>query len=126
MRSYEPPFVPPEFDNLPRVPGQPQGCLWGIFDKPDKKDELGTLNYLTPSVVLEATKEVKFGQHVQLDWALDNLQFPASGRVPFHHHVKEMDAEGFVGLDDEIRHAYGLGWAGLRPQAPQPAAGSGI
>ncbi|KAL4782036.1 hypothetical protein BJX76DRAFT_359372 [Aspergillus varians] len=92
----------PTFDDLPPVSGQPQGCLWGFFDTPDKKDELGTLNILTPSVVLEAGKEIQFGHHVQLDWPMNNLQFPASGRAALHHHVKEMQSEGFVGLDDEI------------------------
>ena len=32
----------PNFDDLPKVEGQPQGCLWGIFDKDGKKDEIGS------------------------------------------------------------------------------------
>lgn len=32
----------PAFDDLPSVPGQPQGCLWGFFDKDGNKDELGS------------------------------------------------------------------------------------
>lgn len=32
----------PAFDNLPKVEGQPQGCIWGIFDKDGKKDEIGS------------------------------------------------------------------------------------
>lgn len=31
----------PAFDSLPRVPDQPQGCLWGFYDKDGVKDELG-------------------------------------------------------------------------------------
>lgn len=31
----------PSFDDLPKVEGQPQGCLWGFFDKGQKKDEVG-------------------------------------------------------------------------------------
>lgn len=50
----------------------------------------------------EAAKEIQFGNHVQLDWSMNNLQFPGSGRATLCHHVKEMEAEGFVGLDDEI------------------------
>lgn len=38
MAAYE--F--PDFDQLPSVPGQPQGCLWGFFDRGGKKDELGS------------------------------------------------------------------------------------
>jgi len=33
----------PDFDQLPKVEGQPQGCIWGIFDKPGgEKDEIGS------------------------------------------------------------------------------------
>lgn len=32
----------PAFDELPKVEGEPQGCLWGFFDKDGKKDELGS------------------------------------------------------------------------------------
>jgi hypothetical protein len=37
----------PAFDQLPKVQGQPQGCLWGFFDKDGHHDEIGTLNLLT-------------------------------------------------------------------------------
>ena len=30
----------PAFDKLPRVPGAPQGCLWGFYDG-NGKDEIG-------------------------------------------------------------------------------------
>lgn len=48
MASYEnvdhrePRYILPKFEDLPPVAGQPQGCLWGFFDKPGKKDELGS------------------------------------------------------------------------------------
>lgn len=32
----------PEFDQLAKVEGQPQGCIWGHFDKDGKKDEVGS------------------------------------------------------------------------------------
>jgi hypothetical protein len=32
----------PAFDELPLVEGQPQGCLWGVFDKAGVKDEAGS------------------------------------------------------------------------------------
>jgi hypothetical protein len=35
-------YVFPPFDELPRVEGQPQGCLWGFFNQDGKKDELGS------------------------------------------------------------------------------------
>jgi len=38
----------PHFDQLPKVPGQPQGCLWGIFDKNGERDELGSTSLTLP------------------------------------------------------------------------------
>jgi hypothetical protein len=56
----------PDFDDLPRVKGMPQGCAWGIFDRAGKKDKLGTLNFLTPEIVRQAAAEVKLGIPVSL------------------------------------------------------------
>lgn len=77
----------PTFDQLPKVEGQPQGCLWGFFDKEGKKDEIGTLNLLTSEVVRRAATEIRTGQHVQLDWCLENVQFPGFGRKKFEQKV---------------------------------------
>lgn len=46
MATYE--F--PEFDQLPPVPGQPQGSLWGFFDRGAEKDELGSEFLVTNSI----------------------------------------------------------------------------
>lgn len=56
----------PDFDDLPKVEGMPQGCAWGVFDKNGKKDVYGTLNLLTPDVVKAAAAEVKEGVSVSL------------------------------------------------------------
>jgi hypothetical protein len=58
----------PDFENLPRVEGMPQGCAWGIFDNNGKKDIFGTLNLLTPAVVREAVAEVQDGVSVSLKY----------------------------------------------------------
>lgn len=124
MAAYE--F--PDFDQLPSVPGQPQGCLWGFFDRGGEKDELGSefllgslsyrcdtntcvryyshtiaINLLNDETVKKAALEIQTGRHVQLDWPLNNVEFPGFGRIPMEHNVKEMEKEGFVGLDDEIK-----------------------
>ena len=31
----------PAFNDLPKIPGQPQGCMWGFYDQKGKKDEIG-------------------------------------------------------------------------------------
>lgn len=56
----------PDFDDLPPVEGMPKGCAWGVFDREGKKDQVGTLNFLTPEVVRNAALEVKDGVSISL------------------------------------------------------------
>lgn len=93
----------PSFDSLPAVPGQPQGCAWGLFDVAGVKDELGTLNYLTPRNTALAAREIVTGERVQLDWPLDKPRPAAIGkRQPFAHTMLDRDPEhrrGYVNDD---------------------------
>ena len=59
----------PDFKDLPPVPGQPDGCAWGLWDRDGKRDNIGSLNLLTPDVVLEAKKEIQSGTSVSLKYA---------------------------------------------------------
>jgi hypothetical protein len=70
----------PDFDKLPKVKGMPQGCAWGVFDQNGKKDLVGTLNFLTPTVVKAAAAEVKDGVSISLNWPLNKM----SKVEPFH------------------------------------------
>lgn len=112
----------PPFDSLPKVEGQPQGCCWGIFDDDTlkEKDEIGTLNLLTPAVVQQASKEIRTGEHVQLDWCLENVQFPGFGRKQFKQTVIDLAPLGFSGLDDEvyINTQSGSQWDSLKHVRP--------
>lgn len=97
----------PPFDQLPKVAGQPQGSLWGFFPQSNgEKDQIGTLNLLTPQVVLRASQEIRKGQHVQLDWSLsENIQFPGFGRKPFQQKILDSKAAtkgAHIGLDDQL------------------------
>lgn len=58
----------PDFDGLPPVEGMPKGCAWGVFDRDEKKDHVGTLNFLTPDVVRNAALEVKDGVSISLKY----------------------------------------------------------
>ncbi|KAK4626333.1 hypothetical protein CLAFUW4_04997 [Fulvia fulva] len=102
----QPHFTFPTFDQLPKVEGQPQGCAWGLFDKNGVKDQVGTLNLLTPDVVRQASSEIRTGQHVQLDWCLsDNVEFPGFGRRKFEQKVIDTRAAtkgAIAGFDDEV------------------------
>lgn len=56
----------PNYEDIPAVEGMPYGCIWGLFDKNGEKDQLGTLNLLTPEVVTAAKQEIQTGVSVSL------------------------------------------------------------
>ncbi|KAK7957716.1 hypothetical protein PG988_012564 [Apiospora saccharicola] len=76
----------PDFDSLPEVEGMPKGCAWGLFDQDGKKDTLGCLNLLTPSVIREAYKEARDGVTFSLNHAMDMIKAP-TGRAPTTHNI---------------------------------------
>lgn len=59
-------FNLPSWKDLPGVEGMPHGCAWGLFDKDGVRDEIGTLNLLTPETVLQARDEIQTGKSVVL------------------------------------------------------------
>jgi hypothetical protein len=114
----------PNFDDLPAVPNMPQGCAWGIFDEDGKKDSLGCLNKLTPSIVASAAaSEVRDGVSVSLDWPLDAFKAKGGFRRPVtHNHLGLEDKIGIIGMDDELEfNTQGSSqWDGLVHFAHQP------
>lgn len=93
----------PDFDSLPVNEGAPQPCAWGLFDKNGKKDHLGCLNLLTPTVVKEALTYAREGVSISLNWSLNALRKPLLGRNGFQHsviHLKE--SLGIHAFDDEV------------------------
>ncbi|BFZ60311.1 hypothetical protein YB2330_001347 [Saitoella coloradoensis] len=108
----------PDFDDLPEVKGMPKGCAWGIFGE---SDEVGTLNLLTPEVVMEARQEIQTGESVQLDWGLENVQFPGFGRKEFSQKIIDLSPSGLTAHDDElhINTQSGSQWDSLRHVAHQ-------
>lgn len=95
----------PDFDSLPRHPGMPQGCSWGLFDTDGQKDSLGCINLLTPRVVREALKEAREGVSVSLDWSIGALARPGVGRKGLVHKVidlTQLEHGPLHGFDDEV------------------------
>lgn len=94
----------PDFDDLPKVDGMPEGWAWGVFDKDGKKDHLGCLNLLTPKVIQEAYKEARDGVSVSLNWPIGALAKPGFHRKGLVH--KPMAFEdpdlSVVCFDDEV------------------------
>ncbi|KAI5479966.1 hypothetical protein MNV49_002256 [Pseudohyphozyma bogoriensis] len=109
-----------DFDELPAVPGMPQGCAWRHYaPEGTEVDNLGRLNLLTPEVVREAARsEIQTGQRVQLDWSLANVQFPGFKRKGLSHTVisKANPETGWIGCDDEIHFNTQCGsqWDGFK------------
>lgn len=96
----------PAFDDLPTAPDTDYKCAWGLFDhfaKGGKKDELGTLNLLTPERVLNASRtEIQTGESVSLNWGLENVKYPGFNRKPMEQNVISLSGIGFCGHDDEL------------------------
>ena len=111
----------PSYNSLPSVPGMPHGCAWGLWDAPGKKDDLGTLNLLTPDVIRAARDEIQLGISVAINWSLDNCATPHSHRKPPDHVIKPLP--DWVGHDDEIsmNTQSGSQWDGFRHWAHQPS-----
>lgn len=95
----------PDFDSLKDVEGVDyKGCAWGVFDRPGQKDQLGTLNLITPALVARAAKEeIIDGDRLSLNWGLENLQFPAFGRMlPERKLIDLVPSLSFWGFDEQI------------------------
>ena len=64
--SMTPPVHPiPAFEQLPLRKGDPPHSAWGLWGN-GPNSVLGSLNYLTDEVVLQAIKEVRTGDRVGL------------------------------------------------------------
>ncbi|KIW93278.1 uncharacterized protein Z519_05883 [Cladophialophora bantiana CBS 173.52] len=91
----------PHFDDLPRVPGQPQGNSWGLWGQ---EDQLGTLNKITPESRKRAAQEVKAGISVSLDLPLDAFDYVIANRRLFKQTVIDFKKMNMgVGHDDELQ-----------------------
>jgi hypothetical protein len=94
------------FKNIPPVSGMPHGCAWGYYATEEPElDQLGRLNLLTPERVSKAAREqIQTGIRVQLDWSMNNVQFPGFKRMPLEQKIldKSNPKSGWIGTDDEL------------------------
>jgi hypothetical protein len=114
----------PDFNHIPPVQGiNFDGCAWGLFDKNGQRDQLGTLNLLSPARVLKAAQEeMKCGVQVSLNLDLTALKYPAFGRKLLEYKTVDLASLGFCGLDEEISFNPQVGshWNSLLHFAHQP------
>jgi len=108
----------PTFRELPHFK-EFSGCAWEVWNEIHKprKDQLGTVNLLTPEVVQRAAREeVKTGQTVSLNW---HINFPEKSM--FNRQSPHIESIRFTpGLDaitDDVIHINtqsGTQWDGMK------------
>lgn len=74
---------------------------WGIFDRDNKPDVYGTLNFASPEVVVAARAEIRTGESVVLNLPLHLPYKPPTGRAPLKHKITS-DCHGWPCAEDEI------------------------
>jgi hypothetical protein len=79
--------VPP-FSALPLNPIHPRHSAWDIWGK---DDQLGTLNHLTPQVVVQAKDEIRSGVRIGLNWPLNEMRTPPLFRKPLEHKINTIE-----------------------------------
>jgi hypothetical protein len=60
----------PQFKDLPIRSDAPPGSAWGVFDQGARRDVLGTLNFITPEVVVATREEIRTGESTVLKLVL--------------------------------------------------------
>ncbi|KAL3455921.1 hypothetical protein BJX64DRAFT_281730 [Aspergillus heterothallicus] len=115
----------PQYNELPEVlPGY--RCSWDYFNRlPEKKgekDQLGTLNFLTPERRCAAAQEIKSGEPISLDLPVDHFKADISafgGRPVPKHTLKR--AAPFCHEDEvEFNTQSSSQWDGFRHFALRP------
>ncbi|KAI0713747.1 hypothetical protein C8Q76DRAFT_469184 [Earliella scabrosa] len=101
----------PTFDELPPFKDF-TGCAWEVWGK---DDQLGTVNLLTEEVVKEASKEIKTGKSICLNWPINFPNKPVFDRKSPEHEV--IFREAYRAVHDDHLHINtqsGTQWDGLK------------
>ncbi|CUA72455.1 NAD(P)H-quinone oxidoreductase subunit 5, chloroplastic [Rhizoctonia solani] len=88
----------PTFKDLPLKPEYPPHAAWGVWGE---KDELGTVNNITPETITAASKEIKLGLSIPLNWSMGQPKYPFYDRKGFH---RENIAKTPRTVNDDIIH----------------------
>ncbi len=86
----------PEYDALPEMGSTGMRHAWGVFGEGDR---VGTLNLLTPQLVLDAAQSVRTGEVLSLDLPLNLPDPPFFGRKAYEHHVFALNRHE---MDDRV------------------------
>ena len=84
----------PKFKELPLNASHPKHSAW-IWGP---EDQLGCLNNITPERRIAASKLVKDGVSVGLNWDLGQMRVPPSFRTPIKHTIFDIG----IGMNDDL------------------------
>lgn len=90
----------PRHDELPIRPDAPAGAAWGVFGD---DDQLGTINLMTPEVVVEAAGSIRSGRVFALNLPINIPDPPLFGRGKHNHVIKRYAS--YI-LDDYLDNFY--------------------
>jgi kynurenine formamidase len=100
----------PSFDELPVRKGAPAESSWGVFEG---NADLGCLNFLTPTGVVEAARLVETGKVFRLDAKIGFAKPPLFGRASVTHRVSPLGPTANDDLLDAFNTQEGSQWDGL-------------
>lgn len=90
----------PRHHELPIRPGAPAGAAWGVFGD---DDQLGTINLMTPEVVVEAAGAIREGRVFALNLPINIPDPPLFTRGKHNHVIKQYAS--YI-LDDYLDNFY--------------------
>ena len=77
----------PRYHQLPVDPSKPPYSTWGLFGE---KDQIGTVNLLTPERVAHSATLVRKGAVFPLSWEMEKPYPPILGRKPMSHTIIDL------------------------------------
>lgn len=99
----------PAYENLPVHPGVNLPHAWDVLPH-----DLGSLSMIGPEQRIDAAREVRLGESLSLNLALDLLDPPLFGRSQLKHRVIEVGRNTFEDVLDEFNPQSSSQWDGLR------------
>ncbi len=93
----------PSYDDLPVRAGAPAGAAWGVFGD---DDEVGTINLLTPEMVVAAASSIRSGKVFALNLPINIPDPPLFTRGKHRHTVIPFPGAEAIVLDDYLDNFY--------------------
>jgi hypothetical protein len=93
----------PKFTDLPFQPHNPSYASWGLWGL---SDQLGCLNHLTPERIVNASREIKTGISIGLNWQMNQMRIPPVFRKKLEHEIFSIGENVNVGCAPFVLYSY--------------------